>query len=388
MLHRNTLKYSCTFLRPQRKLCSTRDELLLEVNTRKKRWYINGMMSKDDRIQKYYANMDSNVNNLILPFVEDRSWTLLHGARSSGKSTLVDVTKESLQKMGYDVIYVDFQSVVLHKGKDAFWSSFGEDVNTSYPKLSFSNMNGFKRIFAKSTKLLPRPTVLIIDEFSDLYAKADLATKDSLLGVLRSMKQNKTIHNLDSFLGVGTFSITQLIGSTGSPFSVSDSIECPTLSLNEVSKLFKEYSSDSRRKIDQVIIDDIWDRTRGHVGSVSFLGRCIAEHPSIRSIKHLTTIEWYNFVNNHLLQAMEQWVPMKKLTQTLSYPFTRSETNFDLQLIEQALVYLWDFFMYSTDIIEVTEEMVHFCQFLTAEGVLRFCGDYNYQVKFTLCNLM
>ena len=46
MLHHNTLKYSCTFLKPQRMLCSTRDELL-EVNTRKKRWYTNGMMSKE-----------------------------------------------------------------------------------------------------------------------------------------------------------------------------------------------------------------------------------------------------------------------------------------------------------------------------------------------------
>lgn len=388
MLLRNTLKYSCTFLKPQRMLFSTRNELLEENATYKKRWGTNGMLDKDDRIQKYYANMEPTVNNLILPLMKDRSWTLLHGARSSGKSTIADVTKETLQKMDYDVIFVDFQSVILHKGEDVFWNSFGRNVKNRYPKLNFNNMDSFQEIFSKSTNLLPRPTVLILDEFSDLYAKSDVATKDSILGVLRAMKQDKSTHNLHSFLGLGTFSIMQLIGDTGSPFSVRESVECPPLSSDDVTKLFKEYSSNSRRTIDQDVIDDIWNKTSGHAGSVSFIGRSIAEHGSIRSTKHVTIREWYNFVNNHLLQAMDQWPPMGKMIQTLSIPFTNSETNFDKQLIEQSLVYLWDFFMHTTDIIEVTEEMVNFCKFLTAEGVLRFCGDYNFQVKFTLCNLI
>ena len=289
--------------------------------------------------------------------------------------------------MGYDVIYVDFQSVILHKGKEVFWRSFGEDLNTAHPELNFSNMNGFKRIFAKSTNILPRPTVLIIDEFSDLYAKSDRRTKDSILGVLRSMSQDKTTHNLHSFLGLGTFNITQLIGYTGSPFSVRESVECPPLSSDDVTKLFKEYSSNSKRTIDQDVIDDIWYKTSGHAGSVSFIGRSISEHRSIRSTEHLTIREWNNFVNNDLLDAMAEWAPMQKLKITLEYPFTEEETHFDKKLIATSLDYLFTALLYSEiEEIRVPNTMQKACKFLTAEGVLTSCGGFNYKVfYFNIC---
>ena len=51
------------------------------------------MFGRDDRKNKYYVNVEPTVNNLILPYITDKSWTLLHGARSSGKSTADVVTE-------------------------------------------------------------------------------------------------------------------------------------------------------------------------------------------------------------------------------------------------------------------------------------------------------
>ena len=148
--------------------------------------------------------------------------------------------------------------------------------------LMMSLMIYFQNVLECCLNLVP---VLIIDEFSVLYAKADLNTKDSLLGALRGMKQDKLTCNMHSFLGLGTYSITQLIGdSTSSPFSVRESIECPPLSLNDVQVLFKEYSADTGRIIDQDVIDDIWYKTGGHAGTVSFIGKAIDEHEEIRTI--------------------------------------------------------------------------------------------------------
>ena len=97
-----------------------------------------------------------------------------------------------------------------------------------------------------------KPVVLIVDEFDTLYTLSDSSTQRSLLigiSALRSIKQDKNDYILKSFIGIGTFSILKLLtgGFGSSPFSVRDTMQCPTLSKEQVETLFKEYADDRKK---------------------------------------------------------------------------------------------------------------------------------------------
>ena len=78
---------------------------------------------------------------------------------------------------------------------------------------------------------------------------------------------------------------------------------------------------------------------------------------------------------------MDLWPPIQKMIRTLQLPFTNYETSFDKNLIADAIDILFDFFIYEQlNPIEVRNDMKKACEFLTAEGVLNFCGDARYKV--------
>jgi hypothetical protein len=66
-------------------------------------------------------------------------------------------------------------------------------------------------------------------------------------------------------VGIGTFSIIKLTGKIGSPFNVRDTLSANFFTLDEVKQLFAEYETAHKLKLDQRVVEDIYDLTSGYV---------------------------------------------------------------------------------------------------------------------------
>ena len=354
---------------------------------RTKTWTTYGKLTADKREIYFCADQRLNVDKLIIPSVKQDSFVLLHGPRASGKSTLCDVATSRLSEE-FTVLFVDFQRVRLNKGEDVFWESFGRELTRNYDFLPLViNQSDFidtftKKNWEKMSLISPdKPVVMIIDEFDKLYTFSDSSTQDSILSALRSIKQDKNDYILKSFIGIGTFSILKLTG--GSLFAVRDTMQCPTLSKEQVESLFEEYANDRKKTIDPSVISDIYYRSDGHAGSISFLGKLIDEGQDICNENEITIGAWQNIVASRNFQnKLLRWVPMEKMIDTLSLPYQiATSNNYNLPLIKEANNVLFKYFLPSDLPITPTGALKRYqFELLASEGAISYCGNNFFKV--------
>ena len=90
---------------------------------------------------------------------------------------------------------------------------------------------------------------------------------NSILDTLRAIKQEGDSFCLQSFVGLGPFSILELTGQSTSPFNVQDAMQIQYRTKEQVQDLFAQHSS----TIDSKIIDDVYQRTAGHPEEGKFI---------------------------------------------------------------------------------------------------------------------
>jgi len=372
-----------------------------------KTWTTNGKLDEAKRHSYFVADQKANAEKLIISGVRDGNFSLLHGPRSSGKSTLCDVAG-SMLKDDFTVLNADFQRVRLNAGEDIFWDSFGRELvcnNSFLPHIAsardfidlFGRRNWEKTLNVSKTTNTPshdKPVVIFIDEFDEIYFKSDETTQDSLLGALRGIKQDQSNFCVRSFVGIGSFSVLNLLGGTGSPFSVREAILCPNLSEEQVRTLFKEYADTRRIVIDPNVISDIYYRTSGHAGSVSFFGKFIDEHDYFSSDNNITSDKWQDIIaSTNVVRECMKWVPMQKMIKRLSFPYrkfagnsTKSAGNLiELSpLILEANDTLYKYILTNNDPVECHPETRDLFDFLASEGAVAACDNSSFKIRSPL----
>jgi len=78
----------------------------------------------------------------------------------------------------------------------------------------------------------------------------------------------KRVREFILFIGIGPFSILALIGQSGSPFNIRESISAPNFTREEVKELFKTWSETKRKSVAPEVLDNIYEQTQGHCGLV------------------------------------------------------------------------------------------------------------------------
>lgn len=186
-----------------------------------------------------------------------------------------------------------------------------------------SDADGFVRWFANDSRaahFVSKDAVVFIDEFDMLYSACD-DVRDSVLHVLRGLKQERvaqgTAHCLQSVIAVGPFSILKLTGRSGSPFNATDSVLCPSFTVDDVRVLFQAFA-DARGfgTLNAEIANDVFQRTAGHAGLVSLCGKAIDEKLCRGGAP--TYEDWLRFARESLVRdELVGWITMKKLVTTL-----------------------------------------------------------------------
>jgi hypothetical protein len=284
-------------------------------------WTVNGAITWSRRNEYFYTDVKEQNKELLLPSIESGSYVVLHAPRASGKSTRMDAAVEQLEETGkYTVLKTSLQSGVVFGAEESFWKSFGgalqRDNVADVPLIE--SAGDFAAGLAKSGPF-KKPVVLVVDEFDLLYGAAPEQVQDSVLNVLRWLRQEKKGTWLHSFVAMGPFSILELTGKSGCPFNSRDAVQSPPFTEAQVEDLFAQFSRERGLTLDRRIVRDVFDRTEGHAGCVGFCGKEMDE-TLLRGVNTISYETWMRYATLKLDSRMGTWPTMQKMIDELALP--------------------------------------------------------------------
>lgn len=302
-----------------------------------KKFTVNGGIQIPEGV--YFVNpCDSNATgpNSLVSRIEQGQFILLQGRRGIGKTTrcFYAITH---QLSSFHAVYLTLQGGICANGTiEEFWSSFADRfchaAKWTAPELSeqlqpdaAGHLFNSKVSFLKMMEETPsnpyrygKKIVIFLDEFDLLLSNDARVARGELLDTLRAIKQRRGEYALQSFIAVGPLSILAVAHDENvSPFNVKDIVTSPIFNLEDIQQLFADYSSSCGIQVEGSVVEDIYQRTKGHAGLVCFCGKQIAEvlAPGKTSI---TLGEWIRFAYYVLpLRLPLGWSTIGKLVSLL-----------------------------------------------------------------------
>ncbi len=218
--------------------------------------------------------------------------------RQTGKTTLLrDLYWNLLNYHDYVVAYVSIQNLIGIDEPVACLNAITKYISNAakLPLPSVKSTIDFQEVF--SSEHLPKPLLLIIDEFD--------ALPDNVLTVMVSIFRN--IWNtrltdpapapgkhylLHGLALVGVRNVVGVDSKTGSPFNIQRSLHVQNLTEEEVNEMYHWYEKETGQVFEQEVIDRVYDVTRGQPGLVSWFGELLTVEYNDTPGQPLTINKW------------------------------------------------------------------------------------------------
>jgi len=204
--------------------------------------------------------------------------------RQCGKTWVMQQILFKLKKdPQFDVLKINLQSLKDEKAPGKIINAIARKIGEGLGKkiTAVDNQDTFQEIFKKER--LDKPLILILDEFDALIAEGI----NSIVGAFRNIYINR-MDEIDkpteqkSYLlhGVSLIGVRSVLGienQTGSPFNIQRSVHIPNLTYDEVKGMFQWYEKESGQKLDEKVVDRLFDETRGQPGLTCWFGELLTE---------------------------------------------------------------------------------------------------------------
>ncbi|CAG8533039.1 7031_t:CDS:2, partial [Paraglomus occultum] len=290
----------------------------------------------------------------------------------------VEQYHQLLEKVGYGRFIMLYGTHASGKSTlKSFWPTFGKALSCDHQKQYFAacekiqDASDFLVQFSKNSwdehsTAGEVHVILFIDEFDKLH-DAPEDVHDEVLETFHAIRNNSQDFIISAIVAVviGTFSILYIDTSfKTSPFNIKESIWNHNHSLDQVQELYNQFASDTKMKIDQEVIEDIYFQTNGHATLylVCLCGRVIEEKliGSLDITRHVSYKIWHSFSVMSLMSEVSRCQTWKHMVDRLLHPAAKAA----VELFRSK-------FMLNTDFVEIYEdEEVKLANFLAAEGLL------------------
>ena len=238
---------------------------------------------------EYFVPRTDLVNRAIQQLVGEKNeagghYFTVWAPRQSGKTWILGQALYRLQK--------DERFIVAKLNIDSFQSitnfielanrlliAIGDKLNISF--LPIVNEDDFINSFKK--KYLPKPLILIIDEF-DVISEPLI---NSIVRLFRQMyisrleenqqKAEEKTYLLHGLALIGVRSVLGIDNKKGSPFNIQKSIHIPNLTFEEVKQMYDDYQREWEQKIEPEVVERLFYETNGQPGLVSWFGELMVE---------------------------------------------------------------------------------------------------------------
>ncbi len=185
-------------------------------------------------------------------------------------------------------------------------------------KIKIEPLKGWKdwlTLFKKTTGIFNKPVVLFIDEFDKLPP----TVIDKLVNLFRGMYLDRDSYLLHGLALIGVRAVLGVESGRGSPFNIQRSMHIPNFTKEDVSELFQQYIEESGQVVEPMVIDKVYDVTKGQPGLVSWFGELLTEkynedkgNPIDCKLWELIynnalTVEWNNTMLNLIKKVKKEY---------------------------------------------------------------------------------
>ena len=221
----------------------------------------------------------------------DRYFTLF-APRQSGKSTFFTMLGEQIKTEGYKVCYTNFE--YCHKDPlDSFLLSLGIQMRKNWG-IDIDNSN-FGAIVRSIEACHDQKLVLVVDEVEGINTDY----LNNFLHTIRALYHSRSSHGLKCVILVGVKNITGVMQTAVSPFNISEELEVPYFTNEEIIELLEMHEIESARLgKPQIFSEKVRERicymTAGQPGLVNgFAGSLVALFPDapVFEFEHYLKIE-------------------------------------------------------------------------------------------------
>ncbi len=310
-----------------------------------------------DTVQHYYAPREALVDkayNQLLGHDPQRGghYFTVWAPRQAGKTWVMQQILLKLQEdPRFDVLKINLEILKDRKKTADIFSIIAEEIGVGLGK-DFSGVDSqvkFQKIFLKET--LTKPLILILDEFDAMVEEAITAVVSAFRNIyihrldeakLPTEQKNYLLHGVAL---IGVRSVLGIENETGSPFNVQRSLKIPNLTYQEVEGMFRWYEKDSGQKVEDDVIRQLFDDTRGQPGLIGWFGELLTETYNKDNTKPITKRNYeiaYSAAlnvlpNNNILNIIskakqdpykETVLELFKTDQKISFTYRKPQLNF------------------------------------------------------------
>jgi hypothetical protein len=244
--------------------------------------------------------------------------------RQTGKSWLMlEVVKRLKKTEEFDAAIISMEAAKYHTSGETVLKIFSRELK-NWVKKEIPEINvweNFSGLFTR--KYLSKPLILIIDEFDAIHEEFinKFASEFRNIYLNRKNEPDKKSHEkhylLHGLALIGVRSVLGIENVTGSPFNVQRSVRIPNLDYKEVEEMFKCYEQETGHKIEQNVIQRLYDEISGQPGLTCWFGELLTEgfegHPVKKErpvdtdiFESVYNAALYSLPNNNILNIISK----------------------------------------------------------------------------------
>jgi hypothetical protein len=226
------------------------------------------------------------------------------------------------------------------------------------------NFLEFTELFEKGKGVFKKNLILFIDEFDSLLPEII----DALVRCFRKIYLKRDSYILHGLALIGVSAVLGIDSDRGSPFNIQRSLHVDNFTYEEVLDLYNQYIEESSQKIDEEVIDKVYEVTRGQPGLVCWFGELLTEKYNPGKDKMIDIgvwrrvysrslrVEWNNTVLNLIKKAKSRYLPY------LLKIFDKSDIEFSLDKDWCSYLYLNGIIDF-VDTVDEKGELIQICRF-------------------------
>jgi hypothetical protein len=200
----------------------------------------------------------------------------LFAPRQAGKTTFFKLLLNELQK-DFTTVWISFESLKTVSKAD-FYQQLNHELKRTLSQDEMTTQLTIDgpitlRLFFEKTPTPSKPIVLVIDEFEGIPD----SVLSEVMHTFRQIYHQKEYYNLHSLCLVGVSTIAELVVSSASPFNITEELELPYFTFEEVSSLIGQYVTESGQVFEDQVIKAIYENTQGQPGLVCALCSYLVE---------------------------------------------------------------------------------------------------------------
>ena len=240
--------------------------------------------------EEHYTIERTSLINKGIDLVENKRYFTIWAPRQTGKSTYFRQLAEKLNGKGYKPVFFSVEGFNNFSVADTFDTFCRELRKQQKIHWKIETLKDFEKVVSDCNDM---KLVIIIDEIESL--NPDIFGQ--FLHTIRNLYHTRQYHCLKSVIFVGVSNIVGVVSDNASPFNISDNLNVPYFTDDEVNELLGQHESETGQLFEEKVKQQICQITANQPGLVNgFAQKLVSDYPDHKLLTYndyLKIEHWY-----------------------------------------------------------------------------------------------